>query len=230
MKWDSEKQNLEKLIFEDKLSYEAIGRMYGCSGANIKKQAKKLGLELPSKRKINPSETFNKGKIFKTPRHCINCGQELDYYQQKFCCQQCQLDFQYKNYINKWKEGTENGNLRDGSYSNYIRKYLFEKYNNKCQKCGWGEINPISGTVPLEIHHIDGDCTNNKEENLQLLCPTCHAMTENYGSRNKNATRKDNRKRYQLTVQHSGQCVCLPCKGRQFDSGHRLQMQRQLNG
>ena len=31
---------------------------------------------------------------------------------------------------------------------------------------------------PLEpyedVHHIDGNCTNNKEENLQLLCPNCH--------------------------------------------------------
>lgn len=25
------------------------------------------------------------------------------------------------------------------SYSSYIRRYLFEKYNNKCARCGWGE-------------------------------------------------------------------------------------------
>ena len=30
---------------------------------------------------------------------------------------------------------------------------------------------------------------NNSEENLQLLCPNCHAMTENFGSRNKKSTR-----------------------------------------
>lgn len=41
------KEELEQLIFEDELSYEEIGRRYGCTGANIKKQAKKLGLELP---------------------------------------------------------------------------------------------------------------------------------------------------------------------------------------
>lgn len=35
-KWESEKENLEKLI-NDGISYEEIGRRYGCSGANIKK-------------------------------------------------------------------------------------------------------------------------------------------------------------------------------------------------
>ena len=38
-----------------------------------------------------------------------------------------------------------------------------------------------------DIHHIDGNCLNNDESNLQVLCPNCHAMTENFGSRNKNA-------------------------------------------
>lgn len=68
-----------------------------------------------------------------------------------------------------------------------IRTYLFEKYHSKCQICGWDEINPFTGRVPLQIHHIDGDSCNNREENLQLLCPNCHSLTENFGSRNDNA-------------------------------------------
>ena len=39
------------------------------------------------------------------------------------------------------------------------------------------------------MHHIDGDCTNNKMENLQLLCPNCHSLTSNFGSLNKNSKR-----------------------------------------
>ena len=57
-------------------------------------------------------------------------------------------------------------------------------------------VNPYTHKTILQIHHKDGDCTNNKPNNLMVLCPNCHAMTENFGSRNKNATRKDNRKRY----------------------------------
>jgi predicted HNH restriction endonuclease len=64
-----------------------------------------------------------------------------------------------------------------------------EKYNGKCQICGWGEINPYTNKTPLQVHHIDGNSENNIENNLQLLCPNCHSLTENFGSRNKNAPR-----------------------------------------
>lgn len=42
-----------------------------------------------------------------------------------------------------------------------------------------------------QIHHIDEDPTNNKEENLILLCPNCHALAD---SKN---TRKGNGRRYE---------------------------------
>ena len=66
---------------------------------------------------------------------------------------------------------------------------MFEKYNGCCQKCGWSEYNQYTNTIPLHIHHIDGDCTNNYEENLELLCPNCHSLTENFGSLNENSKR-----------------------------------------
>lgn len=39
-KWQKEKEQLEQWILVDKLSYEEIGRRYGCSGSNIKKVSK----------------------------------------------------------------------------------------------------------------------------------------------------------------------------------------------
>jgi hypothetical protein len=32
----------------------------------------------------------------------------------------------------------------------------------------------------LEIHHIDGDDTNNSRENVEALCPNCHSQTPNF--------------------------------------------------
>lgn len=48
--------------------------------------------------------------------------------------------------------------------------------------------------IPLEVHHKDGDKTNNNLENLQLLCPNCHALTDTYRGRNtkKHKQSKDN--------------------------------------
>jgi 5-methylcytosine-specific restriction endonuclease McrA len=38
----------------------------------------------------------------------------------------------------------------------------------------------VTGRVPLEFDHIDGDCSNNRHDNLRLLCPNCHALSENH--------------------------------------------------
>ena len=43
------------------------------------------------------------------------------------------------------------------------------------------------------VWHKDGDYTNNKEENLQLLCPNCHSLTETYGILNKGNSKRRNR-------------------------------------
>ena len=66
----------------------------------------------------------------------------------------------------------------------------------KCDVCGFSGINPYTNKTILQIHHKDGDATNTTEENLQVLCPNCHAMTENFGSRNKNCTRGYRRIKY----------------------------------
>jgi predicted nucleic acid-binding Zn ribbon protein len=130
----------------------------------------------------------------KSIRKCLFCGKYIE--RGKFCDNICHSKYKEKQYIERWKKGEETGLSGKYGVSRMVRNYIFETKENKCECCGKSYINPYTGLSVLQIHHIDGDCTNNREENLQLLCPTCHAMTENFGSRNKNATRKDNRKRY----------------------------------
>lgn len=60
------KLELENLIFNENLSYEAIGKMYGVTGNAIKKAAIRLGIELPIRRKINDSENFSKPNIVRS--------------------------------------------------------------------------------------------------------------------------------------------------------------------
>lgn len=38
--------------------------------------------------------------------------------------------------------------------------------------------------IPLELHHINGNHKDNRLSNLQLLCPNCHALTDNYRGKN----------------------------------------------
>ena len=104
--------------------------------------------------------------------------------QARYCNIQCQHDFLHQEYIENWKAGRESGNSKGGRISAYIKRYLREKFNNRCSRCGWNEKHPADGTVPVEVEHIDGDWRNNAEGNLTLLCPSCHSLTSTYRGRN----------------------------------------------
>ena len=186
--WINEKETLERLIGEG-VSYERIGRQYDVSGNAVKKAAKKLGIELEQKREINPNEHFNKGRG--KVHYCLNCGKELKNTQSKYCSNKCQGEYKKKQIIEAWKNGEYKGNPE--YFSDTIKEYLLEKNNFKCEICGFEGYNILTNKTVLQIHHKDGDSSNNKEENLQVLCPNHHAMTETYGNTGK---RKSSRTRY----------------------------------
>lgn len=135
-------------------------------------------------------------KIKKLKNNCKICGNETSTPNNIFCSTNCHNKYKYQEYIKKWKNCEADGLYKDGSLSKYIKKYIFEKYDNKCSKCGWGIKNEYTGNVPLEIEHIDGNSENNKEENLTLLCPNCHSLTKTYKGANKGNGRYNRRKKY----------------------------------
>ena len=51
-----------------------------------------------------------------------------------------------------------------------------------CEECGWSMKTP-DGYLPLEMHHINGNPMDNRLENLQILCPNCHALKPYYRGR-----------------------------------------------
>lgn len=133
-------------------------------------------------------------KKIQNEKFCLNCGKiRTNKYKGKFCNYNCIKEYQYKKYINDWKNGKVDGSKSKGTaMSGYIRRYLWEKYNSKCSRCGWDIPNPITKKPILEIEHKDGNSENNKEENLDLICLNCHGLTLTYRALNYG---KGNRKR-----------------------------------
>lgn len=48
----------------------------------------------------------------------------------------------------------------------------------KCESCA--AVEWLEESIPLELHHIDGNHHNNVLENLQILCCNCHALTPSW--------------------------------------------------
>ncbi|RYE90889.1 MAG: HNH endonuclease, partial [Cytophagaceae bacterium] len=49
---------------------------------------------------------------------------------------------------------------------------------HKCEQCGLTEW--CGQPIPLELHHHNGTNNDHRISNLRLLCPNCHALTDNY--------------------------------------------------
>ena len=130
-------------------------------------------------------------------RKCLICGKSLHHGQSKFCSHSCEQQYKYESYIERWKQGLEKGMKGEYNLSAYIRRYMLEKANYKCEKCGWNKINPFTGKIPLEIEYIDGNYRNNVESNLMVLCPNCHSLTATYKGANKGNGRKERKKYYE---------------------------------
>lgn len=82
--------------------------------------------------------------------------------------------------------------LIDGSSlsSSYLKKRLLREglLENECSApyCmikGMAVVNPFTGEeqkISYHLDHINGKNNDNRIENLRLLCPNCHSMTETY--------------------------------------------------
>ncbi len=74
--------------------------------------------------------------------------------------------------------------------THYRREFLYAKHNNSCEECGYTYINPKNGKGPFDMHHIDGNRLNNKEDNIKFLCRNCHWKTDNFAGNKRKLKKK----------------------------------------
>jgi len=61
------------------------------------------------------------------------------------------------------RAGAANGRYKDGTQSTAYRRMVEKR---ECNRCG--------STEQLVVHHRDGVHTNNRPDNLEVLCSPCH--------------------------------------------------------
>lgn len=74
--------------------------------------------------------------------------------------------------------------------TNSLKQRLFNEKikERKCECCGNTEW--MGKPIPLELHHINGIKDDLRIENLQILCPNCHAFTDNYRGKGMSALKE----------------------------------------
>lgn len=102
--------------------------------------------------------------------------------------------------------------VQDSSYTstNHLKHRLLDDklLEYSCNICG---ISEWKGTkLSLHLDHINGIRTDNRIENLRLLCPNCHSQTSTYAGKNKK--KKDNTSTVQRTKLKSvSPHLCCDC-------------------
>jgi hypothetical protein len=117
-------------------------------------------------------------------KDCLVCGTTTT--NEKFCCREC---FHKYHWIEKVKKIEETGKLIPVDYGIYnynpgvSKRYLAEKRGRKCEICG--EEHWCGQPIPLVLDHISGDSTDDRLDNLRLVCGNCNMLLPTFAGRNR---------------------------------------------
>jgi 5-methylcytosine-specific restriction endonuclease McrA len=134
-----------------------------------------MGYKMTPEHRIKIGEANKRGKITR----CVVCGKEfyLKRWEEKrnpprkCCCRKCFI-IRYNQLYKKC--GKENYFWENGKWG-YVKRQVLIRDNFTCKKCGF------SNKEIMEVDHILEKMRGGTDtmENLQTLCPNCHAIKTN---------------------------------------------------
>ena len=152
----------------------------------IKEIAKKYNISESSVKRYSVPKYLKKDSILEKASKCKNCSLIS---KNKFCSSKCSSEYKHKEAYNDYLINNEkycNGNYTPKNF----KDFFLSEQNNKCTIC---DIEPIwqNRDLIFVIDHIDGDASNNKRQNIRMICPNCDSQTSTFKSKNKNSTRRN---------------------------------------
>ena len=146
------------------------------------------------------TQTGTARKHKKPNGHCSVCQKELPtpaHVNGGYCSNTCRADAKRTLKISAWLAGTSTGfglDSKTGATPKWLKDYLIQSRGRQCEICSATEWQ--SQQIPLVMDHISGDSTDNRPENLRLVCGNCDMQLPTYKSKNRGQGRANRRQRY----------------------------------
>jgi len=124
-------------------------------------------------------------------KECKYCGRQFETKKPTaiFCSNECSASQNHKDTYDDFLENSEK--YCRGNYTpKRFKKDFLDEQGGVCAICG---CEPKHNGKPLVfvLDHIDGDASNNRRENLRMICPNCDSQLDTFKSKNKNSTRRN---------------------------------------
>lgn len=167
------------------VTYNNTGRLHSKeTKEKISETLKKLKPKKENKKQVKIEKLIKKYV-------CLECGKMFNGNngKSKFCSLECSVSYRHKMRYKDFIENNEKYCV--GNYTPKAFKVDFLKEQGmKCAICGCGTEHNGKPLVFI-LDHIDGDASNNKRENIRLICPNCDSQLDTFKSKNKHSTRRN---------------------------------------